>query len=167
MSKEETIEHLFRMHYGTMFRLAVAMLHDSDEAKDAVSEVFVRLFRDNFHLPKKGTGAYLLVSVRNQCLDIIRQKQMRERVNKLLTTETETEPDLSHVQHQTNRYMALLAFADSKLTSQTRTVFRLRFDQRLSYKAIAEQTGISEAAVYKHLAQAIKKMKEQFNPNQK
>ena len=167
MSKEETIEHLFRMHYGTMFRLAVAMLHDSDEAKDAVSEVFVRLFRDNFHLPKKGTGAYLLVSVRNQCLDIIRQKQLRERVNKLLTTETETEPDLSHVQHQTDRYIALLAFADSKLTSQTRTVFRLRFDQRLSYKAIAEQTGISEAAVYKHLAQAIKKMKEQFNPNQK
>ena len=165
MSKEETIEHLFRMHYGAMFRLAVAMLHDSDEAKDAVSEVFVRLFRDNFHLPKKGTGAYLLVSVRNQCLDIIRQKQLRERVNKLLTTETE--PDLSHVQHQTDRYMALLAFADSKLTSQTCIVFRLRFDQRLSYKAIAEQTGISEAAVYKHLAQAIKKMKEQFNPNQK
>lgn len=165
MSKEETIEHLFRMHYGAMFRLAVAMLHDSDEAKDAVSEVFARLFRDNTHLPKKGTSGYLLVSVRNHCLDIIRQKQMRERVNKLLTTETE--PDLSHVQHQTDRYMALLAFADSKLTSQTCTVFRLRFDQRLSYKAIAEQTGISEAAVYKHLAQAIKKMKEQFNPNQK
>ena len=160
MSKEETIEHLFRMHYGAMFRLAVAMLHDSDEAKDAVSEVFARLFRDNTHLPKKGTSGYLLVSV-----DIIRQKQMRERVNKLLTTETE--PDLSHVQHQIDRYMALLAFADSKLTSQTRTVFRLRFNQRLSYKAIAEQTGISEAAVYKHLAQAIKKMKEQFNPNQK
>lgn len=165
MSKEETIEHLFRTHYGAMFRLAVAMLHDSDEAKDAVSEVFARLFRDNTHLPKKGTSGYLLVSVRNQCLDIIRQKQMRERINKLLTTETE--PDLSHVQHQTDRYMSLLVFADSKLTSQTRTVFRLRFDQRLSYKAIAEQTGISEAAVYKHLAQAIKKMKEQFNPNQK
>ena len=81
MSKEETIGHLFRMHYGAMFRLAVAMLHDSDEAKDAVSEVFVRLFRDNFHLPKKGTGAYLLVSVRNQCLDIIRQKQMKDRRN--------------------------------------------------------------------------------------
>ena len=46
MSKEETIEHLFRMHYGAMFRLAVAMLHDADEAKDAVSEVFARLFRD-------------------------------------------------------------------------------------------------------------------------
>ena len=75
MSKEETIEHLFRMHYGAMFRLAVAMLHDSDEAKDAVSEVFARLFRDNTHLPKKGTSGYLLVSVRNQCLDIIRQKQ--------------------------------------------------------------------------------------------
>ena len=89
MSKEETIEHLFRMHYGTMFRLAVAMLHDSDEAKDAVSEVFARLFRDNTHLPKKGTSGYLLVSVRNQCLDIIRQKQMKERVNKLLTTETD------------------------------------------------------------------------------
>ena len=118
MSKEETIEHLFRMHYGAMFRLAVAMLHDVEEAKDAVSEVLARVFRGNAHLPE-------------------------------------------------DRYMALLAFADSRLTSQTRTVFRLRFDKRLSYKAIAEQTGISEAAVYKHLAKAIRKMKEQFNPNQK
>ena len=63
--------------------------------------------------------------------------------------------------------MELLAFADNKLTTQTRTVFRLRFDKQLSYKAIAEQVGISEAAVYKHLIQAIRKMKEQFNPNQK
>lgn len=165
MSKEETIEHLFRMYYGVMFRLAVAMLHDADEAKDAVSEVFARLLRGNNHLPAKGTDGYLLVSVRNRCLDIIRQKQMRERVKKLLTAETK--PDLSPTQHQTDRYMALLAFADSELTSQTRAVFRLRFDKQLSYKAIAEQTGISEAAVYKHLAQALRKMKEQFNPNQK
>ena len=76
MSKEETIEHLFRMHYGAMFRLAVAMLHDADEAKDAVSEVFARLFRGNVRLPEKGTDSYLLASVRNQCLDIIRQKQI-------------------------------------------------------------------------------------------
>ena len=107
----------------------------------------------------------LLTSAYEQCLDIIRQKQMRERVNKLLTIEAE--PDLSPIQHQTDCYMELLAFVDNKLTTQTRTVFRLRFDMQLSYKAIAEQVGISEAAVYKHLIQAIRKMKEQFNPNQK
>ncbi|MCR5077618.1 MAG: sigma-70 family RNA polymerase sigma factor [Prevotella sp.] len=164
MSKEETIEYLFRTHYDVMFRLAVAMLHDADEAKDAVSEVFVRLLHGDALLPEKATGGYLLTSVRNRCLDIISHKQVKERVRQLLTADTQ--PDLSPVGPQTDHYKAVMEFADSCLTPQTRTVFRLRFEGRKSYRDISEQLGISEAAVYKHLAQALRKMKEHFNPNQ-
>jgi len=34
----------------------------------------------------------------------------------------------------------------------------------MTYSQIAQQLGISEAAVYKHLAQAIRKLKQRFNP---
>ena len=47
---------------------------------------------------------------------------------------------------------------------QTREVVQLRFRDRKSYREIAEQMGISEAAVYKHLAQGIRKLKARFNP---
>ena len=34
----------------------------------------------------------------------------------------------------------------------------------MTYRQFASELGISEAAVYKHLAQGIKRIREQFNP---
>ena len=42
---------------------------------------------------------------------------------------------------------------------QTRNVFKMRFDQRMTYQEIADQLHISKAAVYKHLAKAISLLK--------
>ena len=48
------------------------------------------------------------------------------------------------------------------LTPQTRAVFLLRLDRHLSYRDIAGRLNISEAAVYKHIAQATRKLQEHF-----
>ena len=53
---------------------------------------------------------------------------------------------------------------ESELTPQTNQVLQLRFRQKLKYREIASELGISEVAVYKHLAQGIKKLKQKFNP---
>ena len=47
---------------------------------------------------------------------------------------------------------------------QTREVVRLRFQEQMSYREISTRLGISEVAVYKHLVQAISRLKERFNP---
>ena len=39
----------------------------------------------------------------------------------------------------------------------------MHYGQRMKYREIAEQVGISESAVYKHLSQAIVKLKNRFN----
>lgn len=164
------IEHLFRNHYGSMLQIATSILHDGAEAEDVVGDVFARLLddRDNTtktlaQLPEPKKRAYLLVSVRNKCLDNIAHKQVRERLAQLIPLETS--PDLSSIDCLEEQYNALNRFVDTSLTPQTRTVLRLRTDEKLSYKAIASKLKISEAAVYKHLAQATKKLKEHFNSN--
>ena len=42
MTKSE-LEILFKAHYAAMFRLAVSLLYDADEARDVVSDVFASL----------------------------------------------------------------------------------------------------------------------------
>lgn len=42
MTKSE-LEILFKTHYAAMFRLAVSLLYDADEARDVVSDVFASL----------------------------------------------------------------------------------------------------------------------------
>ena len=42
--KEKQMEQLFRANYERMYRLAFALLHDNEEARDVVSDVFSKLW---------------------------------------------------------------------------------------------------------------------------
>ena len=54
-------------------------------------------------------------------------------------------------------------FISSKLTPQTARIIRMHYQQKLKYREIATMLGISETAVYKHLAQGIRKLRMEFN----
>ena len=57
MTNRNDIEQLFKAHYSQMHRLAVALLHDGDLARDIVHDVFVSLLDSSSGILV--TGAYL------------------------------------------------------------------------------------------------------------
>ena len=94
---------------------------------------------------------------------------MKDRVHHLLKADTSPsiaplEATIAEIDRETDKYEAILAYMDTELTPQTRKVLVLRFRQKLKYREIATELGISEVAVYKHLAQGIRKLKQKFNP---
>ena len=62
-----------------MFRLAKMILISTDEAADAVQEVFAKLWikREQFNRISN-TDAYFMRTVRNYCLDRLKSKQAQE-----------------------------------------------------------------------------------------
>lgn len=165
---DNQIERLFRTHYSRMYRLALSMLHDEAEAKDAASDIFARLLDGHADLtvaasddPGRLSAAWLLTSTRNRCLDIINHKGVKERFQRLVTADTQHEPLSTELLEA--RYERLNHLVDTKLTPQTRHIFLLRTQERLSCRDIASKLHISETAVYKHLTQATAKLKEHFN----
>ena len=184
---KETIEQLFRQHYLRMYQLARVLLKDDAASKDVVSEVFAdvldgkaQLGLDNEtandktianepSLPSSNAGSYLLVCVRHKCLNLLSRQKMKDRVHHLLKADTSPsiaplEAMIAEIDRETDKYEAILAYMDTELTPQTRKVLDLRFRQKLKYREIATELGISEVAVYKHLAQGIRKLKQKFNP---
>ena len=184
---KETIEQLFRQHYLRMYQLARVLLKDEAASKDVVSEVFAdvldgktQLGLDNETandktiaseppLPSTNAGSYLLVCVRHKCLNLLSRQKMKDRVHHLLKADTSPsiaplEATIAEIDKETEKYEAILAYMDTELTPQTRKVLDLRFRQKLKYREIATELGISEVAVYKHLAQGIRKLKQKFNP---
>ena len=184
---KETIEQLFRQHYLRMYQLARVLLKDDAASKDVVSEVFAdvldgktQLGLDNETandktiaseppLPSTNAGSYLLVCVRHKCLNLLSRQKMKDRVHHLLKADTSPsivplEATIAERDRETDKYEAILASMDTELTPQTRKVLDLRFRQKLKYREIATELGISEVAVYKHLAQGIRKLKQKFNP---
>ena len=162
MEVTSDIFRVYEQHRESMMRLALRLLGDSEEANDVVSDVFAHIvevpaaIRDN-------AEAYMLSSVRNRCLNLLRHKRLSERVHRLLPIgeDMAEEPLMDETEDVLD---AILQFVDTELTPQTREVVRLRFQEQMSYREISACLAISEVAVYKHLAQAISRLKARFNP---
>lgn len=89
MKQEKDIERMFRQHYEKMYNLARSILSDDDESKDVVSEVFTTILADDIVLMPESEEGFLMRSVRNQCLNQIAHKGVKEKVAKLLIDDTD------------------------------------------------------------------------------
>ena len=125
---EQRMERLFHDHYEQMYRFAFALLHDNEEARDVVSDVFSRLW-DKQLVPDR---AYLMRSVKNACINLIARKKRDERLKRLLPLSEEklTEEELSHLEE---RWQAAVDCIDHDLTDQTASVIRLCYREGMSY----------------------------------
>ena len=75
MLEQRYLEQLFRQNYSEMNHLARVLLGNDGEADDVVQDIFLRIADSD--IPPKSNN-YLLVAVRNACLNRIRQKQLHE-----------------------------------------------------------------------------------------
>ena len=162
MSTENTeIEQVYIGSYQRLLTKTRQMLKDDDDANDAVSDVFAKVAEGSLKLPEGHEESYLMAAIRNLCLDRIRRLTLRERMERRLTL---SDSGSISMESEQERITEMIGYAERVFPKQTWRVFQLRFDEGLRYWEIAERLGISERAVYKHLANALNKLKEKFNP---
>ena len=161
MTKQE-IQALFMAHYAQMYRLALTILYDEDESKDAVSEVFARLLGSDTVLRTDEAKAYLLTATRNQCRNVMKQKLVRERFVRLLADEATTP---ATVEGERLRMEELMRFVHDQLPPLSQQVFRLRYVQEMTCREVADELGVSRQTVHAHLQQATAKIRTFFKSN--
>ncbi len=155
--KEQQFKELFLSEYGRMYKAAYILLGDEDEAKDAVQDVFAKLWAGTIPLKEESQRTFLLTCVRNRCLNIIAHRQTKQEAIRLLTSEaiaSETYDD--EIIEMVNRYV------DEKLTPQTSRIIKMHFDEDQSYKEISNSLDISLSAVNKHIVQGLRKLRSTF-----
>jgi RNA polymerase sigma factor (sigma-70 family) len=168
MLDKRILEQLFRRNYSEMIHLARVLLGDDGEAEDVVQDIFLRIADSDIlrpeglsvaRIPPKN-DSYLLIAVRNACLNRIRQMQLHERVKNLLPIEDET--DLQAIDRQLEQLEDISAFVDEQLEEPHRSIFHLRFDEDLTIAEIARRLGLNPNTAYKYLAQSIQKISNHF-----
>ena len=164
MIGKRIIEQLFTDCRQRMLAVARLMLKNDDDANDAVSDVFFKLTEGMLRVPADHPENYLMATVRNLCLDRIRLMTLHERLERRITL---SDNDQAYGESERERIAEMIDYAERTFSKQTWRVFQLRFDEGLLYREIAERLGISEVAVYKHLAEALKKLKEKYNPTRR
>ena len=156
--RKQTLETLFRQYYRQMYRLATMLLHDDAESKDIVHDVFAQLLASSAELHENTAAAFLLTSVRNRCLNVIRGRKIQERVQRLYLLDLDTTiipTDL--FREETN---ALTEGISLLAPPVCREVVELHFRDGLTFREIALRLGVSETTIYKYLRHALQQLRD-------
>lgn len=159
MTYRNDIEQLFKEHFAQMHRLAVALLHDDDLARDIVHDVFTTLLEGEPGIAV--SAGYLMRAVRNRCLNHIRDCNIHQRIASRLFIENE-EYDSEHW-HDEKTITRIYDVISSELSSQEQRIIELRFFCGLRFSEVACEMGISQNAVYKHLRHALLLIRKKLN----
>ena len=158
MMEKSRIEMLFNRYYARMYVLARTLLYDDEESRDAVSDIFAKVYEGDITIVPATEERYLMTAVRNRCLNLIEQKQVRERLLGLYVLEV----DSVSADSDDERLDNVMAFVESNFKGTVLQVLRMRFVDGLDCKTIAAKLQISTVAVYKHLNRAMETIKANF-----
>ena len=153
---KQRFERLFKDSYPQMYRMAFSMVEDADDAKDAVSQVFTQMWKGRPNVSEESLSGYLLAATRNQCLHILRQRELRRQMEEELQREAEE----SSNDEREELMRELQQVIDDNLTEQDRRVLQLHYDEEMTYQETASVLGISASAVNKHITRSLDKIRE-------
>ena len=132
------------------------MLHDMEESRDIVHDVFARLLDGDIRFDSGKAGAFLSSCVRNACLNVMRSQDARERAMRDFPINDEDPGDSEAFESE----IKALQNGISRLTPPVcREIILLHYRYGLTFKQIAIQLGVSETTIYKHLRNALNQLR--------
>ncbi len=153
---KHSFELLFKEHFNSLCRFAFGFLNDQDSSQEIVQDAFINLWQKKETITSdKSVKSYLYTSVKNRCLNYIRDhKKFRSQY---LDVELELgipieDVDIFSQSETQNKIESAL----NKLPAKCRQVFELSRFEELKYKEIAVNLNISQKTVEIHMSKALK-----------
>lgn len=146
---------------GRLFRLAFGYLKDTDDAEDAVQEIFVKLWKMRSSLKKyRSIEALSVTMTKNYCLDQLKAKRRSEvGLDKVVARSGGISPAKKS---EENNLMSVLAQIITELPEQQQMVFHMRDVQGLELREIEELTGINYNNIRVVLSRARKSLRSKL-----
>ena len=157
-------EPIVRAYEGPGMRLALGMMGNADDARDAVQEAFVKAWQSLGRFdPTRPFGPWFFQILRNQCRDMLRSRQARFKLETL-----DERLDLRPAGNKTNpahmserrAAKALLWQALELIGPEHREILVLKELQGFRYQEIAGILGIPDGTVASRLYHARRSLKE-------
>lgn len=132
-----------------IYRFALSILRDTQQAEDVLQETFVKLICGKFSSPTPGKEkAWLFRVARNLCFDILRKR----------VQELELPPAIAAPEGENWEFIELI----SPLTQTEQEILSLKFIGGFTHKEIAKITGTTVHAAKKRYERAIQKLREEM-----
>ena len=141
---------------GQFYRMAYFMLEDEADAKDAVQDLYMKLWNLRDHLEMiREPSAYGALMLKNLCIDFIRRRKPSEAL-----LENMAEGDPPDKEMDLREDLQAVAKAMEKLPPGQQKLLKLRLMRGLSYEEIEKETGLSGLNIRVQVSLARKKLRQ-------
>jgi RNA polymerase sigma-70 factor (family 1) len=164
---EEALRLLFERFHKRMVLFANSLIQSDMESEEVVSDVFLQLWnRRHYISSSKNVEAYLFISVRNACFNIIKKNQRNKQFS---IDESRWEELAQEIQDRSleeeeiiQSTIQYLLQKMSALPDQSAKVCMLYFESGLSTAEIAHQLNIAPQTVLNLKSTALKTLRKTF-----
>lgn len=141
---------------GRFYRIAYYILESDADARDAVQELYLKLWNLRDHLEMiQNSSAYGTMLLKNLCIDRIRRARPTEPPDEAAALEPPADEAL-----ETRETLQRVRKAIGLLPETQRKLLTLRVFEGLSYEEIAHKTGLSPLNIRVQVSLARKKLKQ-------
>jgi RNA polymerase sigma-70 factor, ECF subfamily len=161
----KALSRLYRRYGGIVYRLALKILDNSQEAEDLTQEVFLTFWRKPNFDPQRGKlVVYLLTMTRSQAINRIRQtqsyQQRLQRWHQQLPNHGQTAPNRP-MEHAALRELSeQVSEALQALSAEQRQVLELAYYHGLSQSEISTQLQLPLGTVKTHSRRGLLKLRQ-------
>ncbi|MEM7187541.1 MAG: RNA polymerase sigma factor [Bacteroidota bacterium] len=143
-----------------LYRLAKRLLISSEEAEDAVQEVFLKLWKGKSSIKNyKNPEAFAVTMTKNYCLDRLKSKQAGNL--KIVHNNYQNDENLQR-KVESNDSVDLVFKIMETLPEKQRLVIQMRDVEQYDFNEISEILEMSEATIRVTLSRARKTIREQL-----
>ncbi len=163
---ESWVKCAIEQHEGSLLRYAQHFVHDVETARDVVQDTFLQLCRNPKEELKPRVAQWLFTVCRNRAIDVCRKERRMKlapenQLDDQLSKQTDASFDPGSRLEKTEAAEGLTKQIE-KLPDRQQEVLRLKFHAGLSYREIADITGLTSTNVGFILHTAISKLRQRL-----
>lgn len=157
---QDSFQKLYNNHSDSIRNFIYYKSGDLSFAEDTVQESYLRLWKKCAEVSFEKAKAFLFAVANNLMLDMLKHKkvQLKFSAHQRITSANETPEFLLEEQEFKQKLESVI----SGLPESQRVVFLLNRIDKLKYREIAEQLGISQKAVEKRMHKALLVIREKI-----
>jgi len=155
---------IYDRYWRIMYAHVYKMIHNEDETKDVIQELFSNLWINAAAIPdNKNIAGYLFVSARNRVLNLIRKHKYH---NDYLGSLADFATEMTNVTVEALDEKDLATAIEREIQNlppRMRQVFEMSRKENLSHKEIAARLGTSDETVKKQINKSLKAIRAGLN----
>ena len=157
----EEFKHRFLPLNGKLYKTAFYLLTNEDDAKDAVQDLYVKLWEMRDKLTNiLDDEAYCVSAIRNECLNILKKNINSTSFDPLTELNDVINYDSPELQYISDEELIKIYDKIKLLSDVQKKILILKQFNNCSFEEISTITGLSEANIRVILSRARKKLKK-------